>query len=180
MIELTVDWQKIITLDDIPNRDADGDDTGASDPLRSENGNLYGFCDDPRLGNRIVVVKNFTPWTDQDLPEHGSAVFHAVPELVGPCPAGTHQQHGAPRNAGGDKSEPLPAVGACETRRKRHPNGGGYFAGREWVDRDFKRPRSTAPGGKNKEAAVGACEARKKPVRATSPRWTCNCRAACG
>ena len=29
MIELTVDWQKIINLDDIPNVDADGDDTGA-------------------------------------------------------------------------------------------------------------------------------------------------------
>ena len=40
-----------------PTVDADGDDTGASDPLRSEYGNLYGFCDDPRLGNRIVVVK---------------------------------------------------------------------------------------------------------------------------
>ena len=41
MIELTVDWKAIINLDDIPNRDADGDDTGASDPLRSEYGNLY-------------------------------------------------------------------------------------------------------------------------------------------
>ena len=69
MIELTVDWQKSINLDDIPNRDADGDDTGASDPLRSEYGNLYGFCDDPRLGNRIVVVKNYTPFSDQDLPK---------------------------------------------------------------------------------------------------------------
>ena len=47
MIELKVDWQAIINLDDIPDRDADGDDTGASDPLRSEYGNLFGFCDDP-------------------------------------------------------------------------------------------------------------------------------------
>ena len=68
MIELTVDWQKIIKLDDIPNRDADGDDTGASDPLRSEYGNLYGFCDDPRLGNRIVVVKNYTPFCGRPRP----------------------------------------------------------------------------------------------------------------
>ena len=77
MIELTVDWKKIIDLDDIPNRDADGDDTGASDPLRSEDGNLFGFCDDPRLGHRIVVVKNYTPLdSDQDLPKNDSFVFH--------------------------------------------------------------------------------------------------------
>ena len=81
MIELTVEWKAIINLDDIPNRDADGDDTGASDPLRSEYGNLYGFCDDPRLGNRIVVVKNYTPFPDQDLPLNDSFVFHAVPNL---------------------------------------------------------------------------------------------------
>ena len=81
MVELTVDWQKIINLDDIPNVDADGDDTGASDPLRSENGNLYGFCSDPRLGNHIVVVKNYTPFADQDLPLNDSSVFHAVPNL---------------------------------------------------------------------------------------------------
>ena len=81
MIELTVDWQKIINLDDIPNRDADGDDTGASDPLRSEYGDLFGFCDDPRLGNRIVVVRNYTPFSDQDLPENDSSVFHAVPSM---------------------------------------------------------------------------------------------------
>ena len=85
MIELTVDWQAIITLDDIPNRDADGDDTGASDPLRSEYGNLYGFCDDPRLGNRIVVIKNYTPFSDQEqLAKNDSSVFHAVPNLENP------------------------------------------------------------------------------------------------
>ena len=87
MIELTVDWQATISLDDIPDRDADGDDTGASDPLRSGYGNLYGFCDDPRLGNRIVAV---------EVLGDGSA-FRAVPGLGKRCAfrAGTvHQRRG--------------------------------------------------------------------------------------
>ena len=39
MIELTVAWKKSIQL------------AGEHDPLRSEYGNLVGFCDDPRLGH---------------------------------------------------------------------------------------------------------------------------------
>ena len=69
MIELTVAWQKQIQLE------------GEHDPLRSEYGNLVGFCDDPRLGHRIVVVKNFTPWAGSGLPEHDSSVFRCIPDL---------------------------------------------------------------------------------------------------
>ena len=141
MIELTVDWQKIINLDDIPNVDADGDDTGASDPLRSEYGNLYGFCDDPRLGNRIVVIKNYTPGADQDLPLNDSSVFHAVPNLENDELSGQElsNQHGvyACRNDGSDKPEPLSPVGACEARRKREHSHGGPLLCRVamWVGR---------------------------------------------
>ena len=155
MIELTVDWQKIITLDDIPNRDADGDDTGASDPLRSEYGNLYGFCDDPRLGNRIVVVKNYTPFPDQDLPLNGSSVFHAVPNLENDVLSGQELSINGRqfrRNDGGDKPEPLPAVGACEARRERqHSHGDLYFgAACGWTR---FQTNSEFRSGANKEAA---------------------------
>ena len=71
-VDLTVSWQKIIETD--------------GDPFRSEYGNLFGYCDDPRLGHRIVVVKNFTPWAGSDLPDHGSCVFRAVPNLESPDP----------------------------------------------------------------------------------------------
>ena len=138
MIDLTVDWQKIITLDDIPNRDADGDDTGASDPLRSEYGNLFGFCDDPRLGNRIVVVKNYTPFPDQDLPLNDSSVFHAVPNLENDELSG----QGLSIN-GGTFVRDMVSTNQNPFRQwalvKPDDNGNIptvdlYFAAREWVD----------------------------------------------
>ena len=139
MIELTVDWQKIINLDDIPNVDADGDDTGASDPLRSEYGNLYGFCDDPRLGNRIVVVKNYAPFSDQDLPKHDSSVFHAVPSLENDVLSGQSLSiNGAPLAA------TMVATNQNPFRQwalvKPDDNGNiptvdAYFSGRVWVGR---------------------------------------------
>ena len=138
MIKITVEWQKIINLDDIPNRDADGDDTGASDPLRSEDGNLYGFCDDPRLGNRIVVIKNYTPFSDQDLPLNGSSVFRAVPDLKNDVLS----DHGLIING-------TPLIGMLVATNQNpfrqwalvKPDDNGniptvdlYFSGREWVD----------------------------------------------
>ena len=69
MINLTVVWQKQISF------------PGEHDPLRSEYGNLCGFCEDPRLGHRIVVVKNFTPWADSDLP---ASRLVCVPLHTGP------------------------------------------------------------------------------------------------
>ena len=137
MIELTVDWQKIINLDDIPNRDADGDDTGASDPLRSEYGNLYGFCDDPRLGNRIVVVKNFTPWADQDLPLNDSSVFHAVPNLGNEVLAGQELSINGEAFAGtmvATNQNPFRQWALVKPDENGNiPTVDLYFAGREWV-----------------------------------------------
>ena len=138
MIKLTVDWQARINLDDIPNRDADGDDTGASDPLRSEYGNLYGFCDDPRLGNRIVVVKNYTPFSGQDLPKNASFVFRAVPSLE------NDELSGQELSING---VPIPGTLVATNQNpfrqwalvKPDDNGNIptvdlYFGGREWVD----------------------------------------------
>ena len=138
MIKLTVDWQAIINLDNIPNRDADGDDTGASDPLRSEDGNLFGFCDDPRLGNRIVVVKNYTPFSDQDLPKDGSFVFRAVPNLE------NDELSGQVLSINGEAfSGSMVATNQNPFRQwalvKPDSNGNIptvdlYFGGRDWVD----------------------------------------------
>ena len=63
MIELTVDWQESIQQE------------GEHDPLRSEYGNLVGFCDDDRLGHRIVVVKPIGSETARGF------VFRAIPNL---------------------------------------------------------------------------------------------------
>ena len=139
MIELKVDWQAVITLDDIPDRDADGDDTGTSDPLRSEYGNLCGFCDDPRLGNRIVVVKNYTPFSDQNLPPHDSSVFHAVPNLENDELSGQElsingaEFHGTMVSTNQNPFRQWALVKPDENGNI--PTVDLYFGGREWVDR---------------------------------------------
>ena len=110
MIELTVAWKKSIQL------------AGEHDPLRSEYGNLVGFCDDPRLGHPIVVVKNFTPWAGSDLPLNDSFVFRAIPNLENDVLSGylvfgvsgtVHQRDGDPRKVDRIESEPFQTVGGC-------------------------------------------------------------------
>ena len=104
MIELTVAWKKSIQL------------AGEHDPLRSEYGNLVGFCDDPRLGHPIVVVKNFTPWAGSDLPLNDSFVFRAIPNLekdVLVRAGAVHQRDGDPGRVHRFESEPVQTVGGC-------------------------------------------------------------------
>lgn len=74
MLELSVSWQAKIILDNVPEGES-------NDPFRSEYGNLYGFCSDPRLGHKIVVVKVFSPWTGSELDPNDSFVFRAIPNL---------------------------------------------------------------------------------------------------
>ena len=116
MIELTVAWKKSIQL------------AGEHDPLRSEYGNLVGFCDDPRLGHPIVVVKNFTPWAGSDLPLNDSFVFRAIPNLENDVLSGqetVHQRDGDPRKVHRFESEPLPTLGGCQAgRQRKHPDRG--------------------------------------------------------
>ena len=128
MIELTVAWQQEISQE------------GEPDPLRSEYGNLCGFCNDPRLGHRIVVVKKFSPWTGSELPQHDSFVFRAVPNLDGDGLIGNQL------SINGDKL-PGTRVLIASNQNPFHPwasvqpdDDGNiptvdlYFAGREWVD----------------------------------------------
>ena len=127
MIELTVAWKKSIQL------------AGEHDPLRSEYGNLVGFCDDPRLGHPIVVVKNFTPWAGSDLPLNDSFVFRAIPNLENDVLSGQELSINGtviPGKFIASNQNPFrPWADVQPDDNGNIPTVDLTFGGREWVDR---------------------------------------------
>ena len=87
-----------------------------------------GFCDDPRLGHPIVVVKNFTPWAGSDLPLNDSFVFRAIPNLENDVLSGQELSINGtviPGKVHRIESEPVQTLGGCPAGRQReHPDRG--------------------------------------------------------